>query len=247
MGTSILLSMLSGSCSRLIIQNDETETLGLYERYLKDKGIEHHVFHAYNLKADESFPPLGEYDAFIVGPTPISANHFDRHEFLVKEWEFLGEVIESGKPCLGVCCGAQLLAKQLGGDVRRSPEKEVGGYEVRLTEHGKRDPLFLGFPPEFSVFHWHSDMFETPPTGKLLVEGDPCPVQAFSWRNVRGVLFHLEIDSYEAERWADTYPAELVDVGKTKEQAIEECREREPMMRKLAYRLMDNFLSFTQA
>ncbi|MFQ6075307.1 MAG: type 1 glutamine amidotransferase [Candidatus Bathyarchaeia archaeon] len=216
--------------------------MGLYEQYLNDKAVEHHVFHAYKIKPHESLPSVKDYDALIIGPTPISANNVDKHGFLVKEWEYIAEIIESGKPCLGVCCGAQLLAKYLGAEVRRSPEREVGGYEVRLTEHGKADPLFAGFPSEFPVFHWHSDMFELPPGGKLLVEGDPCPIQAFGWKSVRGVIFHLEIDRCEVEIWADAYPAELDLVGKRREQVIDECREREPEMRRLAYRLMDNFL-----
>lgn len=87
-----------------------------------------------------------------------------------------------------------------------------------------------------------NDMFEVPKGGRLLVEGDPCPIQAFGWENVRGIIFHLEIDGSEAGHWADAYPAELDAVGKTREQVIRECREREPEMRALAYRLMNNFL-----
>jgi GMP synthase (glutamine-hydrolysing) len=226
----------------LIVQNNETETLGLYVDYMLEKGVEHEVFHAYNNEIEEPFPETREYDAFIIGPTPISANSIDEHEFLRKEWDFLGEAVENGKPCLGVCCGGQMLARRLGAGVRRSPEKEVGGYEVRLTEKGKVDPLFAGFPPEFPVFHWHSDMFEVPSGGRLLVEGDPCPNQAFGWKNVRGIIFHLEIDASEAGRWAQAYPAELEAVGKTREQVVRECREREPEMERLARLLMDNFL-----
>ncbi len=226
----------------LIVQNDETETLGLYERYMLEKGIRREVFHAYEMKMDEALPSTSDYDAFIIGPTPISANSVEQQGFLRKEWGFLGEVIESGKPCLGVCCGGQMLARRLGAEVRRSPEKEVGGYEVRLTEAGKVDPLFAGFPQEFPVFHWHSDMFEVPQGGELLVEGDPCPIQAFGRGNVWGIIFHLEIDGSETGRWADTYPAELEAVGKTREQVVRECREREPEMERLAGLLMENFL-----
>lgn len=227
----------------LIIQNDATETLGLYERYLKEKSIEHLVFHAYKIEPHESFPPIEDFEFFIVGPTPISANDITRHQFLVKEWSYIGEIIRSHKPCLGVCCGAQLIAKNLGAEVKKSPRKEVGGYKVRLTEHGQSDPLFEGFPSEFPVFHWHSDMFEIPPGGRLLAEGDPCPIQAFGWGNVRGVIFHLEIARDEAARWADAYPAELFAVGKTKEQVVRECAEREPTMKSLAYKMMENFLN----
>jgi len=226
----------------LIVQNDETETLGLYERHLSENGVEHEVFHAYDIGSDDSFPSTRDYDAFIIGPTPISANSIDQHGFLRKEWGFLGEAIESGKPCLGVCCGGQMLARRLGAKVKRSPEKEVGGYEVKLTEKGKADPLFAGFPLEFPVFHWHSDMFDVPLGGDLLVEGAPCPIQAFGWKNVKGIIFHLEIDGSEAGRWADAYPTELDAVGKTREQVVRECREREPEMERRAHRLMNNFL-----
>ncbi len=204
------------------------------------------VFHAYDLEPDDVFPPAEFYDAFIIGPTPISANDVDDHDFLRREWELLGALIESGKPVLGVCCGGQMLARRLGAEVRRSPEKEVGGYEVRLTEEGLEDPLFVSFPEEFPVFQWHSDMFEVPPGGSLLAVGEPCPIQAFGLGNVRGVIFHLEIDRREAGRWAKAYPAELEAVGKTREQVLKECREREPEMRELAYLLMDNFLGLVE-
>jgi len=229
----------------LIVQNDETESLGDYEQHLKRFRVDHTVFHAYDMEEEDSFPPVELFDAFIIGATPISANDMDDHLFLRREWEVLGEVIESGKPCLGVCCGGQMLARRLGGDVVRSPEKEVGGYEVRLTEEGRADPLFRGFPGEFPVFHWHSDMFQVPPGGRLLAEGDPCPVQAFSHGNVRGVIFHLEIGRREAARWADAYPGELEAVGKTREKVLEECRARESDMRWLANRLMENFLGLS--
>ena len=230
----------------LVIQNDRTEDLGLYEEYLEEKQIKHRILHAYRFGPDESFPSTEDFDAFIVGATPISANDTDRHPFLVREWEYLGEVIESGKPCLGVCCGGQMLARRLSARVVRSPEKEVGSYYVRLTEDASRDPLFAGFPHEFPVFQWHSDMFEVPFGGRLLAEGDPCPIQAFGWGNVRGVIFHLEIDSSEAGRWADAYPAELDAVGKTRQQVLEECGEREPEMGRLARRLMENFIGLSQ-
>ncbi len=231
----------------LIVQNDPVENLGAYEKYLKTFMVGHTVFHAYDMDEEDAFPPAGLFEAFIIGPTPISANDVEDHLFLRREWEFLGEIMESAKPCLGVCCGGQMLARRLGAQVRRSPQKEVGGYEVRLTEEGLEDPLFAGFPREFPVFHWHSDMFEVPPGGRLLVEGDPCPIQAFALGNVRGVNFHLEIDRREAGRWADAYPAELEAVGKSREQVLEECREREPEMRRLAYRLMDNLLRLGKA
>ena len=230
----------------LIVQNDETETLGLYEEYLRENSVDHEVLHAYRMPPGTEYPATGYFDLFIIGATPISANDVEKHDFLRKEWDFLGEIIESGKPCLGVCCGGQMLARRLGAKVTRRPEKEVGGYHVRLTEQGQADPLFAGFPREFPVFHWHGDMFELPPGGGRLVEGDPCPIQGFGWGDVRGVIFHLEIGASEAERWADAYPAELGAVGKTRGHVVEECRVREPEMTRLARLLMDNFLGMVE-
>ena len=227
----------------LIVQNDETETLGLYEKHLSEKGIDHQVLHAYGMGPNSPFPRVEDFDAFIVGPTPISANDVESQDFLRREWIFLGEVVESRKPTLGVCCGGQLLARHRGGKVVMSPVREVGGYEVHLTEVGEVDPLFAGFPREFPVFHWHAEMFRVPPGGSLLVMGAPCPIQAFGWGNIRGVIFHLEVTSAEAVRWADAYPRELEAVGKTRDRVVEECREREPEMRRLASLLMDNFLA----
>lgn len=121
--------------------------------------------------------------------------------------------------------------------------KELGGYTATLTDQGVWDPLFRGFPPVFPVFHWHSDMFTVPPGGELLATGDPCPIQAFAKGNVRGVIFHLEITAEDAERWAATYPEEPAHIGKTAEQIIRECRDKEPEMARLALRLVDNLLA----
>jgi GMP synthase (glutamine-hydrolysing) len=225
----------------LIIQNDATENLGLYESFLRERA-QVDVIRAY---AGEAFPGTEKYSAFIVGPTPIPANDVQKHPFLVKEWEYFSRVIGSGKPTLGVCCGGQILARLLGGEVVKSPRKEVGGYIVKLTDAGVADPLFKRFPASVPVFHWHSDMFKVPPGGRLLARGDPCPIQAYAWRNVRGVIFHLEIDHHEAERWASAYPDELEAVGKTKAQVLEECITREEEMRRLAGILIDNFLALS--
>jgi GMP synthase (glutamine-hydrolysing) len=229
----------------LIIQNDATENLCLYETFLKER-VEVDVVYAYSLKTGESFPAIENYSAFVVGPTPISANDVNLHPFLVKEWKYLSKIIVSEKPTLGVCCGGQILARLLGAKVVWSPSKEVGVYTVKLTEQGRLDDLFKGFPMEFPVFHWHNEMFNVPPEGSLLVKGNPCPIQAYSWRSIRGVIFHLEIDHREAERWTNAYPAELEAVSKTKKQVVDECREREPEMRQLAERLVENFLLLGQ-
>jgi GMP synthase (glutamine-hydrolysing) len=225
----------------LIIQNDEPETLGLYESILKTKSkVE--LIHAYAMKPGDKFPKQEDFDAFVVGATPISANDVEKHRFLRTEWEYLKQITVSGKPLLGVCCGGQMLSRLLGGEVKPSPEREIGGYTVKLTEEGLKDSLFRGFPQEFPVFHWHSEMFTVPPGGYLLATGSPCPIQAFGHNNVRGLIFHLELTVEDVRRWAEAYPLEPELIGKTIEEAINECEERKDEMSKLAERLIDNLL-----
>ncbi len=186
----------------LIIQNCKAEGLGVYEEYLKENDIDYHVFHAYT---GRRFPSSAQFDAFIVGGTPASVREIQKHRFLVNECRYMKRVIESNKPTLGICGGGQLLAKALGGKVRRNPVMEIGGYEVKLTPDGKRSRFFKGFPTKFPVFHWHGDTFDIPKGAKQLVQGGDCRNQAFGVGRTIGVQFHIEVSSKDAGRWADEY------------------------------------------
>lgn len=237
---------MQGSCKKIVrkikvlaIQNCETEGIGLYEQYLIDRKIKYDVSHAY---ANRKFSPLEKYDVFIVGGTPISACEIHKHNFLKKEWRYLKKVIKLNKPYFGICFGGQILARLLGAKVRRDKVMEIGGYDVKLTCDGKKSRFFKDFPAEFPVFHWHGDTFDVPKDAKLLVEGQDCKNQSFSYRNALALQFHLEITSKDAEEWARKYANEMIRVNKTRNQIVDECRVREKTMRKLAYKLLDNFL-----
>ena len=222
----------------LAIQNCEIEGFGLYERYFVDRKIDYRVIHPYR---DLFFPPVEEYDAILIGGTPISAYELQAHPFLLEEYEYLQGAIAAGRPCFGICCGAQILAQILGAQVRKCEQMEIGGYEVRLTSAGQSDPLLDRFPLQFPVFQWHGDTFDIPTGAERLVEGEGCRNQLFRNGNIVGVLFHLEITGDEASKWADEYADELAEVDKRKEQVVHECRQQEQKMKELANRLMDNY------
>jgi GMP synthase-like glutamine amidotransferase len=223
----------------LVIQNCKTEGIGLYEKYLKEKGIGYHIFPAYSGKR---FPSIKRFDAFIGAGTPVSVNELHKHRFLKNEWRYLKKVIQLNKPYLGICFGGQLLARLLGAKVEKNPVMEIGGYEVKLTSAGKGNRFFKGFPNRFPVFHWHGDRFDLPKKAKLLVQGTDCKNQAFSYNKAVALQFHLEVTSREAGIWADKYKNELKRVHKTKEQVVKESQIREKEMKKLAFLLLDNFL-----
>jgi GMP synthase-like glutamine amidotransferase len=175
-------------------------------------------------------PDARRYDLVVVGGTPSSANDM--------ESTFLADVVREGRPYVGICAGGQLLARLLGAPVTRNPVLEIGGYEVRRVAD---DPCLRGFPPSFPVFQWHGETFGVPKGATLLVEGDDCRNQAFRKGSALGLQFHLEVTHEDAAAWADAYAEELARVGKAKEQVVAECRSREPAMRALLWRLLDNF------
>ncbi|MBN1581799.1 MAG: gamma-glutamyl-gamma-aminobutyrate hydrolase family protein [Anaerolineae bacterium] len=107
----------------LAIQNCEIEGFGLYERHLAARGIDYQVTHAYR---GHFLPPLESFDAILVGGTPLSAYVAHEHPFLQAEVAYLEQALDAGKPCFGICCGAQILAQILGARVGRCERMEIG-------------------------------------------------------------------------------------------------------------------------
>ncbi len=137
---------------------------------------------------------------------PMNVYEEDKYPFLKTEEEFLKSAIEKDIPVLGICLGAQILAKALGAKIKKSPEKEIGWSEVRLTKDAFKDSLFEGLGKELNVFQWHEDMFELPESSVLLAKSSPCPHQAFRFgKNSYGLQFHLEINEEMIDSWAVRY------------------------------------------
>lgn len=227
----------------LLIQNCSIEGFGLYETTLRRTASKVEVIHPYR---GDPFPNVRELDAVVVGGTPVSAYHLERHAFLQKEFDFLKAVLAKDIPCLGICFGAQLLSLALGGTVSRNPQIEIGVYEVELTDAGKTNRSLRGFPARFPVFQWHGDTFSIPPNAQLLAVGHTCRNQMFRAGNAIGVQFHLEIGSKEANSWCSAYAEELQSFGKQKEEIVAEVEAVEKQMAMLAERMILNFTSCSQ-
>ena len=224
----------------LAIQNMAGEDFGRVERHLRAAGHDVVVVQAHGGKP---LPGPERWDAVLVGGTPLAAYRWHDHGFLRDEAAFLQRAVAAFVPCLGICFGSQFLAHLLGGRARQADRKEIGGYEVHLTEDGRHDPLLAGFPPRFRVFQWHGDTFDLPPGASLLARGDGCRNQLFRRGSVVGVQFHPEVTAADAARWARMYPGELAEAGRTEEEVTAECRAVDAEMDRLAARLMDNFLA----
>jgi GMP synthase-like glutamine amidotransferase len=173
------------------------EGLGLIEPALRTRHIE--VDYADLYQAGAPPPDIGPYDALIFLGGPMSVN--DDLPFLHREMEFIRQAIARRQPILGICLGAQLIARALGAAVRRNSAKEIGWYGLHFAEAAAGDRLFDGLSME-TVFHWHGETFDLPPGAELLASSGLCRNQAFrAGDRVYGLQFHLEVTPRMIADW----------------------------------------------
>ncbi|HEX4084959.1 MAG TPA: type 1 glutamine amidotransferase [Chthoniobacteraceae bacterium] len=139
-------------------------------------------------------PNPAEIDFLVIMGGGMNIYEHRNHPWLVTEKELIGEVIEQGKPVLGVCLGSQLIADVMGGKVYQNPVYEIGWFPIRTLDAARRHPLFSHFPEEFTALHWHGDTFDLPPGATLLASSAGCVNQAFICQgNIVGLQFHIEV------------------------------------------------------
>jgi GMP synthase (glutamine-hydrolysing) len=132
----------------------------------------------------------------------MSAN--DPLPYLDRERALVGQAVERGQPLLGICLGSQLIAQCLGADVHRNSEREIGWFDIHLTEAAADDALFRGIQGPETVFHWHNDTWELPPGAVRLAGSKACENQAFrAGRNIYGLQFHLEVTPEMIADWME--------------------------------------------
>jgi GMP synthase-like glutamine amidotransferase len=143
--------------------------------------------------------PAPEEDAagFVFMGGPMSVN--DDLDFIREEIAVIRRAAARGVPVLGVCLGAQLIARALGARVYKNPVKEIGFAPV--TFHGN-DALFEGLGPAEDVFHWHGETFDLPPGAELLASSERCRHQAFRvGEAIYGLQFHPEVTPAMIGEW----------------------------------------------
>jgi GMP synthase-like glutamine amidotransferase len=193
----------------LIIKHVDIEGPGLIEYFLNQKRIPYQVL---CLDSDARLPKLEGFTHIVILGGPMNVYEEDRYPFLREEDLFIKEAIQRGKIILGICLGAQLIAKALGAKVFKAPVKEIGWHDVSLTRIGLQDPLFSKLPRTFPVFQWHEDTFEVPKSGKLIATSSSVPHQAFRYGdNACGLQFHLEVTEKMIKEWMEIYKDENED------------------------------------
>src|SRR4029453_9005459 len=185
----------------IVLRHAAAEGLGLLANALRDYGVHHRYLDV--ARGDALPKDIRTVGGVIVLGGPIAAYDTDQHPFLKTESTFVEKAIEAGRPVLGVCLGAQLIAQVLGARVYAGERREVGWGPVELTDDGRDDPLFLGLGDSFTVFHLHGDTYELPPDSSNLARSAAYEQQAFRWGDtVYGFQFHLEFTEPTIQRLA---------------------------------------------
>ncbi|MEW6641287.1 MAG: glutamine amidotransferase [Pseudomonadota bacterium] len=179
----------------LIILHQETSTPGRVGNALRALG------YALDIRRPRFGDPLpatlDQHAGAVMFGGPMSAN--DPDDYIRCETDWLAVPLRERRPFLGICLGAQLLARQLGARVDFHPHGrvEVGYYPIRPTEAGQT--VCTAWPAE--VYQWHREGFELPSGCELLAEGDDFPVQAFRAGSCFAFQFHPDVTTAMMHRW----------------------------------------------
>ena len=190
----------------LVLRHVAFEDLGMLASILSRRGFEARYLDA----GVEGFEraQFEDSDLVVVLGGPIGVYQDDAYPFLPHETALISDRVGASRPTLGICLGAQLMAKALGASVAPGPQKEIGWAPVELTREGRAGPL--RHLEGRHVLHWHGDNLDLPSACDNLASTLHCPFQAFrKGPNLLGLQFHIEIDPRRIEAWLIGHTVEL--------------------------------------
>ena len=184
------------------------EGLGCIEQWIHSNN---HLLTHTHLYEVHHFPEVTKIDWLIIMGGPMGVYDDVEYPWLAEEKIFIRQAIDAGKTIIGICLGAQLIAEVLGASVYPNDQKEIGWFDVKLSETAQKHPLFENFEKQFQVFHWHGDTFDIPFGGDPWISSDRCTNQAFLiHEKVLGLQFHLEVTEQSLNAMIDHGNEELV-------------------------------------
>jgi GMP synthase-like glutamine amidotransferase len=206
----------------LLIGHDRNETFGLAPAGLAGSGVE---VIEHRALTGSALPPVESVSGVVVFGGSMNVDMTDRYPFLREERAFVREAVDTGVPVLGICLGAQMLARAMDRDVYPAGIRELAFNVLHLTPEAAGDPLMSVFRDGDMVFHWHEDTFDAPEGATILGTGDEVHLQAFRIGELAwGLQFHFEIDRAELEIWLDAAGEDVVRAwGKTTAEVLEEA------------------------
>lgn len=222
----------------LAIRHVHFEDLGVLEPILAARGYRVRYLDAGIDDLDVA--SIDDAALLVVLGGPIGTNDTDGYPFLRIAKAAVAHRVHSGRPTLGICLGAQLLAEAMGAQVRPTGAVEIGYAPLELTADGIASPLrgLQGVP----VLHWHGDEFDIPAGARHLARTPGFPNQAFSTDSVLGLQFHLEADHRAIERWLIGHAHELHHNGIDPDRIRVQARTHGPRLERAAVGVFGTWL-----
>lgn len=186
--------------SVLICKNISTEGPGTIGEFLGEAGI---AFRVAELSRGDEIGDADESDTLVLLGGPMSVNEAARYPYLIREEEVVRRFVADGRGVLGICLGAQIIAKVLGARVYKNVHKEVGWHPISLTKDGLRDHRIRSLAVQwdgedeeisFPAFHWHEETFDLPGGARHLAASELCANQVFRHGDhAYGFQCHMEV------------------------------------------------------
>lgn len=229
----------------LVFQHVAAEPLGTLDPLIRARG--HRISFKNFEREPDAVPQVDRYRGLIVLGGPMNVQDHPHRAHLRHEMRAIEQMLAQGKPVLGICLGAQLLAHVLGAPVQRNPVKEIGWYELHKTAAGASDPVLAPLQARSTVFQWHGCRFDIPRSAVHLASSADCAQQAFRHGdNAYGFQFHLEMDERLIERWLATpaYRDELAGAGLAQDEHAIRAQTRQHIagLQQQAAAVFNNFL-----
>ncbi len=163
-----------------------------------------HSYEITKFPLDPSLPNAEDIDWLIVLGGPLSVHDEAKFPWLKSEKSFLKAMIDSGKPVLGFCFGAQLIAEALGAKVYVSKFPEIGWLPVYTKKSMGNSKIFKYFPDTFTAFHWHNEAFSLPEGANVVASSPACENQMIVYNNnILAIQCHLELGIAEIEKYIE--------------------------------------------
>ncbi len=190
----------------VILEHVASEKAGTILVHLKKQKIPYREVPLF--KKGTKFPPLSRVRSLVVMGGPMNVYEEKKFPFLKKENDYIRRAVKMGIPYLGVCLGAQLLAKALGARVYKADSAEVGWGGIHFSAEGLKDPLFAPLGQKrMRVLQWHEDTFDIPTGGKHLASSALVKNQAYvCGGKFYGFQFHIEADRAMLNLWFKDHP-----------------------------------------
>ena len=205
------------------IRHVHFEDLGVFDGVLRRRGYAISYCEA-GIEDIGGLDPVSP-DLIVVLGGPIGAYEDTAYPFLGQELALLEHRLAAARPTIGICLGAQLMARALGERVYPARAKEIGRGELQISEAARNGPL--GHFADVPVLHWHGDTFDLPQEAELLASTEICPNQAFSLgRHALACQFHPEISGLGFERWLVGHAVEIAGAPYISSAALRRDTER---------------------